>query len=117
MRVGSLPQVHRREHRSGSGCGAGWGFGYVRFDGEVWPCNFIPLSAGNVRQQSFTDIWNSSALLQGFRGPRQLKDACGACRHQDICGGCRGRAYAHHEDLKAADPLCFKSQSDGIDLR
>jgi radical SAM protein with 4Fe4S-binding SPASM domain len=90
-----------------SGCGAGRGFSYIRFDGEVWPCNFIPLSAGNVRREAFTDIWNNSPLLQGFRGQaRRLKGACGECRHQSICGGCRGRAFAHTDDPFAADPLC-----------
>ena len=90
-----------------SGCGAGSGFSYVRFDGEVWPCNFIPLSAGSVRRQAFPEIWNNSALLREFRGrPRKLGGDCAECKHQDICGGCRGRAYAHANDLFAADPLC-----------
>jgi radical SAM protein with 4Fe4S-binding SPASM domain len=91
-----------------SGCGAGRGFSYIRFDGDVWPCNFIPLSAGNVREESFADIWNNSALLQGFRGQaRRLKGACGECIHQNICGGCRGRAFSHANDPFATDPLCW----------
>ena len=91
-----------------SGCGAGRGFSYIRFDGEVWPCNFIPLSAGNVRREAFTDIWNYSPLLRQFRGqPRRLNGACGECAHNGICGGCRGRAYAHSADALAADPHCF----------
>lgn len=91
-----------------SGCGAGSGFSYIRFDGDVWPCNFIPISAGNVRQTAFTDIWNNSPLLQEFRGqPRRLKGACGECSHQRICGGCRGRAFAHTTDPLAFDPACL----------
>jgi radical SAM protein with 4Fe4S-binding SPASM domain len=91
-----------------SGCGAGRGFSYVRFDGEVWPCNFIPLSAGNVRRTSFTDIWRNSPVLQEYRGrPRRLKGACGECSHQSICGGCRGRAFAHTSDPFSADPACL----------
>jgi AdoMet-dependent heme synthase len=90
-----------------SGCGAGRGFAYVRSDGEVWPCNFIPLSAGSVRQQSFPEIWNSSALLGELRGrPRKLGGDCAGCFHQGICGGCRGRAFARVGDLFAVDPLC-----------
>ncbi len=91
-----------------SGCGAGRGFAYVRCDGEVWPCNFIPVSAGNVREKSFSDIWEHSALLREYRGrPRKLKGDCGDCKHQDICGGCRGRAFAHTGDFFTADPLCL----------
>jgi radical SAM protein with 4Fe4S-binding SPASM domain len=99
------------QRKAFSGCGAGSGFSYIRFDGEVWPCNFIPLSAGNVRQTAFPDIWNNSPLLQEFRGePRKLKGACGECPHQKICGGCRGRAFAHTADPLAADPDCFLSR-------
>ncbi|HSW58785.1 MAG TPA: radical SAM protein [Dehalococcoidales bacterium] len=90
-----------------SGCGAGRGFCYIRFDGNVWPCNFIPLSAGNVRESSFADIWRNSALLQQFYSlHKNLKDACGQCADKQICGGCRGRAYAHFGDFWAADPNC-----------
>jgi radical SAM protein with 4Fe4S-binding SPASM domain len=90
-----------------SGCGAGRGFVYVRSDGEIWPCNFVPLSAGSVREKSFGDIWENSPLLRGFRGrPRNLGGDCAGCVHQAICGGCRGRAYARAGDLFAADPLC-----------
>ncbi len=93
-----------------SGCGAGSGFSYVRFDGDVWPCNFIPLSAGNIRRTAFPDIWNNSALLQEFSDqPRRLKGTCGECSHQRICGGCRGRAFAHTKDPFAADPACLLS--------
>jgi AdoMet-dependent heme synthase len=99
---------HVIQSKAFSGCVAGSGFCYIRFDGQVWPCNFIPLSAGNVRQTNFPDIWNNSSLLQEFRGqPRRLKGACGECRHQKICGGCRGRAFAHTTDPLAADPNCF----------
>jgi AdoMet-dependent heme synthase len=91
-----------------SGCGAGSGFSYVRFDGDVWPCNFIPISAGNVREKSFTEIWKNAPLLNEFRGPeRNVKGACGDCEYQKLCGGCRGRAYAHTNDYFAADPNCL----------
>jgi radical SAM protein with 4Fe4S-binding SPASM domain len=91
-----------------AGCVAGSGFSYIRFDGEVWPCNFIPLSAGNIRRQAFPDIWRNSPLLQQFRRqPRPVGGVCGECVHQNICGGCRGRAYAHTGDPLAADPACF----------
>jgi len=95
-----------------AGCGAGNGFGYVRFDGDVWPCNFIPVSAGNVRDKSFTEIWEGSPLLQSYRHqPRPIKGVCGDCNYLKICGGCRGRALAHTGDSFAADPLCLLNQA------
>ena len=96
------------QNKALSGCGAGKGFCYIRFDGEVWPCNFIPLSAGNVREKPFADIWNNSPLLKKFRvESRRLKGTCGECHYQSICGGCRGRAFAHSSDPLEADPACL----------
>jgi radical SAM protein with 4Fe4S-binding SPASM domain len=90
-----------------SGCGAGRGFCYVRFDGQIWPCNFIPLSAGDARQTPFNAIWKNSSVLQGFRGKaRHLKGNRGDCRYQRICGGCQGRAFAHSGDYRETDPAC-----------
>jgi AdoMet-dependent heme synthase len=91
-----------------SGCGAGRGFCYIRFDGDVWPCNFIPVAAGNVRQTSLNEIWVKSPLLNEFRiNPRKLEGECGNCVNKSICGGCRGRAYAHHGNYLASDPNCI----------
>jgi radical SAM protein with 4Fe4S-binding SPASM domain len=90
-----------------SGCGAGRGFCYVRFDGDVWPCNFIPIAAGNIRYTSLQEIWRKAPLLEKFRNNhRALKNECGNCAHNPICGGCRGRAFAHHGDYLASDPNC-----------
>jgi radical SAM protein with 4Fe4S-binding SPASM domain len=91
-----------------TGCGAGNGFSYIRFDGDVWPCNFIPVSAGNVKKTPFQDIWNHAPGLQEFRRqPRGVKGVCGDCRYEKLCGGCRGRAFIHTGDAKAADPACI----------
>jgi AdoMet-dependent heme synthase len=91
-----------------AGCGAGKGFSYIRFDGDVWPCNFIPISAGNVRNTPFQDIWHNSPLLEEYRvQPRQTKGICNDCQHLEICGGCRGRALARTGDTHEADPNCL----------
>jgi len=92
------------------GCTAGRGLCYVKSDGEVWACPFIPVSAGNVRGISLAEIWNSSPLFQSLRDRGNLKGKCGACSYKNICGGCRGRAYAHSSDYFAEDPLCLVFQ-------
>lgn len=89
------------------GCTAGWGLVYIKANGEVWPCPFVPLSGGNVRCQSFGDIWRNSRLFQDMRDRNKLKGSCGSCDQRFICGGCRGKAYAASGDPLGEDPICF----------
>jgi len=94
------------------GCIAGSGLCYLKPDGEVWPCPFVPLSAGNVRQTPLNKIWYESKLFQSLRDRERLTgEKCGSCRFKHICGGCRGRAYAHCGDYLGDDPLCFIDHS------
>jgi len=90
------------------GCVAGSGLCYVKPDGEVWPCPFVPLSGGNVHHNSLREIWYESELFQSLRDKERLTgEQCCSCRFKYICGGCRGRAYAHSNDYLGDDPLCF----------
>ncbi len=90
------------------GCVAGSGLCYVKPDGEVWPCPFVPLSAGNIRERPLRELWYDSELFQSLRGRDRLTgEKCGACRFKQLCGGCRGRAYTHSGDYLGDDPLCF----------
>ena len=90
------------------GCVAGSGLCYVKPNGDIWPCPFVPISAGNVRQTPLSEIWYESELFQSLRDRERLTgEKCGPCRFKYICGGCRGRAYAHSGDYLGDDPLCF----------
>ncbi len=91
------------------GCAAGRGFVYIKPDGEVWPCPFVPVDCGNVRKQAFSEIWRTSPVFRDLRHrEKRLKGKCGDCRYSSICGGCRGRAMSVSEgDYMAEDPSCF----------
>mgnify|MGYP001126327300 CR=1 FL=1 len=89
------------------GCAAGSALCYIKPDGEVWACPFIPLSTGNVRHTPLSEIWHKSELFHSLRTRSNLKGKCGECCYNNICGGCRGRAYAHSGDFLTEDPLCF----------
>jgi len=77
----------------GRGCIAGIHYCRVYANGDVTPCPYLPVSAGNVRVQSFADIWNKSPLFTALRDPKRLTGKCGRCTYKTICGGCRARAY------------------------
>jgi len=90
------------------GCAAGRGFVYVKANGDVWPCPFIEVNAGNIRDLSFADIYRDSPVFQQLRQREELlKGLCGECNYKTVCGGCRGRALAYSGDYLAEDPRCF----------
>lgn len=86
-------------------CTAGTNYCRVGPEGDVTPCPYMPLSAGNVRERSFDNIWRHAPLFDQFRNP-VLKGRCGSCEIAHLCGGCRARAYAHTGDIMAEDPWC-----------
>jgi len=82
----------------GRGCIAGISYCRIFATGEVTPCPYIPVSAGNLRNNSFKDIWANSVLLNSLRDPDRLTRKCGRCDYNNICGGCRARAYAETQN-------------------
>jgi len=94
------------------GCGAGRLYCALQPNGDVSPCVFMPgLTVGNLRRDSFMNIWHNSAVLASLRDRAQLHDSCGSCKYRFICGGCRARAFAYFGDVLASDPGCIRNTS------
>ena len=89
----------------GSACLAGTSFVFVSRTGDVSPCGYLPIVAGNVREEKFSDIWDNSPVFVDLR-KRELLGRCGGCDRREVCGGCRARAYALTGDYLGSDPLC-----------
>ena len=82
---------------------------HVMEDGSVRTCVFLPLSLGNIREETLADIWNrliNSWFLKELLDPGQLKGPCGICGYKYACGGCRTRCYNITGDWFASDPMC-----------
>jgi radical SAM protein with 4Fe4S-binding SPASM domain len=77
----------------GRGCIAGISYCRIFANGDVTPCPYLPVSAGNVRTTPFQDIWYHSPLFAALRDTGRLTGKCGRCRFRSVCGGCRARAY------------------------
>jgi radical SAM protein with 4Fe4S-binding SPASM domain len=92
--------------KTGTGsCLAGLSYCRISPEGDVTPCPYMPLSAGNIRERDFADIWKYSDLFKSLREPA-LKGKCKNCTFRLLCGGCRARAYATYKDYLQEDPWC-----------
>lgn len=89
------------------GCLAGSGVCFISYSGEVFPCGYLPVKAGDLQTQSFADIWNNSQIFHELRDTDNLKGKCGACEFRNICMGCRARAYGVTGDYLAEEPFCI----------
>ncbi len=81
------------------GCIAGLHYCRIYPNGDVTPCPYLPIKLGNVREQTFKDIWFNSPVFKNLRNPESLKGKCGACEYKTLCGGCRARAYGLSSDF------------------
>ncbi len=88
------------------GCLAGTGVCFISHEGEVFPCGYLPAIAGDLRKQSFAEIWNDSSVFGQLRDDDNLKGKCGCCEFRHVCMGCRARAYAATGDFLAEEPFC-----------
>ncbi|MGE5327637.1 MAG: TIGR04053 family radical SAM/SPASM domain-containing protein [Deltaproteobacteria bacterium] len=92
--------------RAPRGINDGKGFAFVSHRGDVYPSGFLPLAAGNIRNQSLAEIYRTSPLFTALRETSSLKGKCGECEFREICGGSRARAYALTGDAFAEEPCC-----------
>lgn len=93
--------------RAPRGINDGKGFVFISHLGEVFPSGFLPLSAGNVRRESLSELYRHSPLFRALRDSSNLKGKCGICEFREVCGGSRARAYALTGDPFAEEPCCI----------
>lgn len=69
--------------------------------GDVWPCNALPLPCGNLRAQSFAEIWTGSERLADVRDLRWAKlSECNQCSLRAYCQRCHGMALVEHGEMR-----------------
>ena len=88
------------------GCLGGTGFCFISRTGGVYPCGYLPVLAGDIRETSFREIWDNAKVFLDLRDAGKLKGKCGICEYRRVCGGCRARAYAATGDYLAEEPYC-----------
>jgi radical SAM protein with 4Fe4S-binding SPASM domain len=100
------------------GCLAGTGVCFISHEGEVFPCGYLPVIAGDLRKQSFADIWQNSAVFNELRDTENLKGKCGCCEFRNVCMGCRARAFAATGDYLSEEPFCvYQPRTNSTNLK
>jgi radical SAM protein with 4Fe4S-binding SPASM domain len=94
------------------GCAAGISGLTIMPDGTMLPCRRMPIPVGNLKRDSFREVWATSDVLNDLRDRSKYKGKCGSCNKWANCRGCRAIAYAYSGahgkgDHLAPDPQCF----------
>jgi radical SAM protein with 4Fe4S-binding SPASM domain len=97
---------------NGHGCSAGHTLAYVSPTGDVYPCVQFPMPCGNLRQQSFREIWQKSKELVQLRTikVRDLPE-CSSCSYVAQCTRCPGLAYMEGDMRGRSSADCAKSEA------
>ena len=88
------------------GCLGGTGFSFISHRGQVQPCGYLEVDAGNIRKKTFKEIWESSPVFSAIRDRSQYSGKCGHCEYFRVCGGCRARAFEATGNYLTEEPLC-----------
>ncbi|MFQ5997854.1 MAG: radical SAM protein [Candidatus Bathyarchaeia archaeon] len=105
---GNLPGITEDIADFIGGCGAGRVYCSISPEGVVSPCVFLPIPLGDLRKESFHDIWLKSKVFHNLRTRETLVGRCGKCEFKYVCGGCRARAYGYFGDYLYPDPGCAR---------
>ncbi len=90
-----------------AGCQAGTALAYVDWDGNVYPCDALPVRLGNLAETPFEAIWRSPARTGLLASIRSRPPACASCALFEGCfAGCRGTAFIDAGGMDGRDPGC-----------
>lgn len=92
------------------GCTAGVASCSILANGDVIPCPFVRIKAGNIHEEPLEKIWLESELLKELRN-RKNYEVCGNCKYLAYCGGCRRSAYQATNKINGFDVNCIKEVS------
>jgi len=84
--------------------------------GFIHPDQFSQhIALGNLREQSFADIWGGShPVLDGLRNRKELiSGRCAKCQYFEACNGnFRPRAFGYDGNYWSSDPQCYLTDQE-----
>ena len=99
-----LQETSLTEHYSGVfdtiPCGAGHMSCYISPYGDVCPCVQLLIKCGNLKENSFNEIWEKSPQMQKFRAVT-ISDlpVCSSCNLFQYCRLCLGLNYTEEKNI------------------
>jgi radical SAM protein with 4Fe4S-binding SPASM domain len=93
------------------GCRAGLTYLYIKTNGDVLMCPFIPTVVGNIGSEDIYNIWQGGDELNKIRS-KDSYSVCSKCNNFSVCRGCRAEALAWTGDLMGEDPNCWQKVKD-----
>lgn len=100
------PKTHGMDAVS-KGCMGGQSFCFISYKGEVQICGFLDVKCGDLREQSFAEVWHGSKVFEEMRDWDGYHGRCGYCEYRKFCGGCRARAYETTGHYLDEEPYCI----------
>jgi len=88
------------------GCLGGTAFCFISSTGIVQPCGYLELKCGDLKKDTFGNVWRDSQIFNQLRDYSSYKGKCGRCEFIRFCGGCRARAFEATGDYLSEEPLC-----------
>lgn len=83
---------------------------YIKPNGEITPCGFIPVTVGHILTDDFGQLWNESKVLDHLRNKSATGKCSGCAKFSSCLGGCTARAYAVHGAYDSPDPHCWAKE-------
>lgn len=89
-------------------CHAGRDSCCIGADGEVYACTVLRFKCGNLRKQSFQEIWRDSPRLKEWRLVTENDyPLCARCKSKEKCRFCPGMGFMEHGNpLVSSKELC-----------
>ncbi|MBS2040639.1 TIGR04053 family radical SAM/SPASM domain-containing protein [bacterium] len=84
----------------------GNGLLFISYRGDVTPSGFLPVVAGNLREQTLAEIYREQPAFVALRAAESFLGRCGSCDFRQLCGGSRARAYTTSGNYLSEDPAC-----------
>jgi len=78
-------------------------------NGEILPCRRLAINIGNIREDTFEEIYYKNSLVQKLKIPDIEIDGCEKCSFKKSCnGGLRCLSYSITGDPFKKDPGCWR---------